>query len=116
MIPVSEILLDGNERIYRTECIASGRILFDGFASRHGLAVIEDAAQASRQTHAVARCGSSMHEQPVLRKHGLFDEGRSPVVKRMSRLGLCQPNGLALTDAQQNRAVAEVPNIMATFL
>ncbi|BBU31517.1 GDP-perosamine synthase [Burkholderia sp. THE68] len=57
-----------------------------------------------------------MHEQPVFRKQGLFDGEHYPVAERMSRRGLYLPSGLALTEAQQDKAVAAVRNMLATFL
>lgn len=45
-----------------------------------------------------------MHEQPALRKLGLFQGERYPVADRLARQGLYLPSGLALTEAQ----IAEV--------
>ena len=41
-----------------------------------------------------------MHEQPVLRDHGLFLGERYPVTERIAGQGLYLPSGLTLTDAQ----------------
>ena len=57
-----------------------------------------------------------MHEQPVFRKQGLFEGEHYPVAERMGRRGFYLPSGLALTEAQQDHAVAAVRNMMATFL
>lgn len=57
-----------------------------------------------------------MHEQPVFRKQGLFNGESFPVAERMSRRGLYLPSGLALSEAQQDHAVAAVRNLLATFL
>jgi perosamine synthetase len=46
-----------------------------------------------------------MHEQPVLRRMGLFDGERYPVAERLARRGFYVPSGLALTDAQQDCVV-----------
>jgi perosamine synthetase len=57
-----------------------------------------------------------MHEQPVFRKQGLFEGERYPVAERMGRRGFYLPSGLALTETQQDQAVAAVRNMMNTFL
>ncbi|GJH13520.1 aminotransferase class I/II-fold pyridoxal phosphate-dependent enzyme [Caballeronia novacaledonica] len=57
-----------------------------------------------------------MHEQPVFRNQGLFDGERYPVAERMSRRGFYLPSGLALTETQQDHAVAAVRMMMAKFL
>jgi perosamine synthetase len=41
-----------------------------------------------------------MHEQPVLRKMGLFDGERYPVAERLARRGFYVPSGAALTESQ----------------
>ncbi|KAB8317526.1 DegT/DnrJ/EryC1/StrS family aminotransferase [Tolypothrix campylonemoides VB511288] len=41
-----------------------------------------------------------MHEQPVLRKMGLFDGVSYPVAERIARRGFYIPSGMALTDEQ----------------
>ncbi|HBE43972.1 MAG TPA: aminotransferase DegT [Deltaproteobacteria bacterium] len=41
-----------------------------------------------------------MHEQPVLRKRGLFNNERYPVAERIARQGLYLPSGLALNMEQ----------------
>ncbi|WP_250441350.1 DegT/DnrJ/EryC1/StrS family aminotransferase [Caballeronia sp. AZ1_KS37] len=57
-----------------------------------------------------------MHEQPVFRKQGLFEGESYPVAERMSRRGFYLPSGLALTEAQQDQAVAAVRNMMAEYV
>lgn len=47
-----------------------------------------------------------MHQQPVLRKMGLFAKTIYPVAERMARRGFYLPSGLALT-AEQQEVVAE---------
>lgn len=42
-----------------------------------------------------------MHEQPVLRKRGLFAEVRCPVAERLGRRGFYLPSGLGLSDDDQ---------------
>jgi|SRR5579875_2530380 len=52
-----------------------------------------------------------MHQQPVLRDKGLFQNERYPVAERLYRRGFYLPSGTGLTDAQAERvaeAVAEV--------
>ncbi|MBN9589567.1 MAG: DegT/DnrJ/EryC1/StrS family aminotransferase [Alphaproteobacteria bacterium] len=51
-----------------------------------------------------------MHEQPVLRRRGMFQNLSLPVAERIARRGFYVPSGLALTDAQMievARAVRE---------
>ena len=40
-----------------------------------------------------------MHEQPVLRRMGLFAQESYPVAERIARRGLYLPSGLNLTEA-----------------
>ncbi|MBI5162488.1 MAG: DegT/DnrJ/EryC1/StrS family aminotransferase [Magnetospirillum sp.] len=47
-----------------------------------------------------------LHEQPVLKRMGLFADDRHPVAERGARRGLLLPSGVALTDSQID-AVAE---------
>lgn len=42
----------------------------------------------------------AMHEQPALRRMGLFNGEHYPVAERLARRGFYLPSGLALTDAQ----------------
>ena len=44
-----------------------------------------------------------MHEQPVWRSKGLFEDERYPVAERISRRGLYLPSGLALAGSQLDR-------------
>jgi len=53
-----------------------------------------------------------MHEQPVFRKRGLFVGEAYPVAERLARRGFYVPSGVALTDAQQDRVVAAVQEVM----
>jgi len=54
-----------------------------------------------------------MHEQPVFRGMGWFGEERHPVAERLARRGFYLPSGLALTDAQIDRVVAAVKQVMS---
>lgn len=45
-----------------------------------------------------------MHEQPVLRRLGLFEGERYPVAERLARRGFYLPSGTGLTDNQIDRA------------
>jgi perosamine synthetase len=54
-----------------------------------------------------------MHEQPVLRKMGLFENERYPVAERMARRGFYLPSGLGLTDEQMDRSAAALRSILA---
>jgi perosamine synthetase len=53
-----------------------------------------------------------MHEQPVFRKMGLFANETHPNAERLARRGFYLPSGLALTEAQIERVVAAVREIM----
>jgi perosamine synthetase len=49
-----------------------------------------------------------MHEQPVLRRQGLFQGVECPVAERLARRGLYIPSGVALTREQAEQSAAEV--------
>ncbi len=49
-----------------------------------------------------------MHEQPALRRKGLFVGEHYPVAERLARQGLYLPSGLALTDQQLERVCSAV--------
>lgn len=53
-----------------------------------------------------------MHEQPALRRLGLFAGERYPVAERLARQGLYLPSGLALTDEQIERVAAAVREVV----
>lgn len=53
-----------------------------------------------------------MHEQPVLREMGLFENVSLPVTERISRRGFYVPSGLALTDAQMAEVAVAVKEIL----
>jgi perosamine synthetase len=53
-----------------------------------------------------------MHEQPVLRRMGLFDGERHPRTERISRRGLYLPSGLALTSEQQDVVCAAIEDAL----
>ena len=54
-----------------------------------------------------------LHEQPALRKRGLFQGEEYPVTERISRQGLYLPSGLGLTEKQIDEVVAAVSSIIA---
>ena len=54
-----------------------------------------------------------MHEQPALRKMGLFVNESYPVAERIARRGFYIPSGLALTEEQMATAAAAVRGLMA---
>jgi perosamine synthetase len=54
-----------------------------------------------------------MHEQPVLRRMGLFEGERLPVAERLARRGFYLPSGLALTEAQIDAVVDATRALMA---
>ena len=53
-----------------------------------------------------------MHEQPVLRKMGLFAGEVYPVAERLARRGFYIPSGMALTPAQQEQSVAAIKEML----
>jgi perosamine synthetase len=76
-----------------------------------------DAAEAMRRLSAVG-VGTRpffwpMHEQPVLRRMGLFDGERYPCAERIARRGFYLPSGLALTDDQMDRVAAAVREMLS---
>jgi len=54
-----------------------------------------------------------MHEQPVLRRMGLFEGERHPVAERLARRGFYLPSGVALRDEQIDAVVDAVREILA---
>jgi len=53
-----------------------------------------------------------MHEQPVLRKMGLFDGESYPVAESIARRGFYIPSGMALTDEQIEQSAMAVKEIL----
>ena len=53
-----------------------------------------------------------MHEQPVLRRAGLFAGERYPVAERLARRGFYVPSGLGLTDADAERVAAALADLL----
>jgi perosamine synthetase len=53
-----------------------------------------------------------MHEQPVLRKMGLFEGEHYTVAERLARRGFYLPSGVALTEAQIDLTAAAVREIL----
>jgi perosamine synthetase len=54
-----------------------------------------------------------MHEQPVLRKAGLFARDSHPHAERIARRGFYLPSGLGLTDEQIARSANALREILA---
>ena len=54
-----------------------------------------------------------MHDQPVLRKMGLFEGVSLPVSERIARRGFYIPSGLALTEAQMGTVAAAVKKVLS---
>ena len=54
-----------------------------------------------------------MHQQPVLRRMGLFEGESYPVAERLYRKGFYVPSGLALTDEQLERSADTVRKLLA---
>jgi len=53
-----------------------------------------------------------MHEQPVLRKMGLFDSVSCPVAERIARRGFYIPSGVALTNEQIEQVAATLREVL----
>ncbi len=54
-----------------------------------------------------------MHEQPVLRRMGLFEHDRHPVASRLARRGFYLPSGLGLTEGQIVSVVRILKEVLA---
>jgi len=54
-----------------------------------------------------------IHEQPVLRREGLFEGESYPVAEHLARQGLYLPSGLALTDEQQDIVCGAVEELLS---
>ena len=75
-----------------------------------------DAAEAMRRLSA-KNIGSRpffwpMHEQPVLKKMGLFAGEKYPVAERMARRGFYLPSGMALTKEQIQQSAQALKEIL----
>jgi len=53
-----------------------------------------------------------MHEQPVFKKMGLFQNEHYPVTERLARKGFYIPSGLGLADEQIERVVSAIRSIL----
>jgi len=53
-----------------------------------------------------------MHEQPALRRRGLFIRESYPVAERLARQGLYLPSGTAITDEQVAETIAAVTEVL----
>jgi perosamine synthetase len=54
-----------------------------------------------------------MHEQPVMRRMGLFEGLSLPVSERLARRGFYVPSGMALTETQIDTVAAAVRELLA---
>lgn len=54
-----------------------------------------------------------MHEQPVFKKMGLFNNERYPVAERLARRGFYLPSGMALTGEQIERSAKALKEILS---
>ena len=53
-----------------------------------------------------------IHEQPVLKKYGIYDNSSFPVAERIGRKGFYIPSGLALTDADMKHVSEAIHSII----
>jgi perosamine synthetase len=54
-----------------------------------------------------------MHEQPVLKKMGLFNNESYPIAERLARRGFYLPSGMALTGEQIDRSAQALKEILS---
>jgi len=54
-----------------------------------------------------------MHEQPVLKKRGLFMDENYPVTERLAQRGLYLPSGLALTEEQMRNVCQAIHEVLS---
>jgi perosamine synthetase len=54
-----------------------------------------------------------MHQQPVLRRMGLFEGESYPVAERMAERGFYIPSGMALTEAQMDTVIGKVREVLS---
>ena len=76
-----------------------------------------DAEEAMKQ---LARMGIgcrpffwSMHEQPVFKKMGLFQDEKYPIAEKLGRRGFYIPSGLGLSDEQLEKSVFALKKLLA---
>lgn len=69
-------------------------------SEEHGVDAAELAARLGRRGVETRPFFLGLHEQPALRRRGLFRGERYPVAERLARQGLYLPSGLGLTDEQ----------------
>jgi perosamine synthetase len=53
-----------------------------------------------------------LHEQPVLRRRGLFGDVSCPNAERIARRGLCLPSGVAMTSDQVDRVASALHELL----
>jgi perosamine synthetase len=53
-----------------------------------------------------------MHEQPVFRRMGIFDEVSCPIAGRLARRGFYIPSGLHITETEIERIVESLKNLL----
>ena len=53
-----------------------------------------------------------MHEQPVFRRMGIFDEVSCPIAERLARRGFYIPSGLHITESEIERIVESLNNLL----
>ena len=53
-----------------------------------------------------------LHEQPILKKMGLFKNLKLPVAEHLARNGLYLPSGLAITTSQQKFVINKIKKIV----
>lgn len=56
-----------------------------------------------------------MHEQPVFRSQGMFEDASFPVAERIARRGFYIPSGLGLTDDDCHLVAERVRAVMGTL-
>jgi perosamine synthetase len=77
-----------------------------------GMQAAEFASQLAKRGVQTRPFFLGMHEQPVLRRLGLFASESYPVAERIARQGLYLPSGLALTEEHLARTVQSVREVL----
>ena len=57
-----------------------------------------------------------LHQQPVLKKMGLFKKTKLPVAEYLARNGLYLPTGLSITSVQQKYVISKIKKIIFKYL
>lgn len=83
-----------------------------------GIVIMDRLASALHLMRSLALAGVGtrpffypLHQQPVFRSNGLFGGVKAPVAETLAMSGFYIPSGLALTDVQLGKVIAEVRSL-----